>query len=92
MTNQVLFIQGGGKRVHDEWDDKSVDSLERELGQDCVVHYPRVWRTADGDLVNQASRIGRRVVSLRLLVQLEQAAAEGSRGVHSTLGSHSIAM
>ena len=29
---QVLFIQGGGEGTHDEWDDKLVDSLRRELG------------------------------------------------------------
>jgi hypothetical protein len=31
-TQQILFIQGGGAGVHDEWDDKLVDSLWRELG------------------------------------------------------------
>ena len=43
MTHQLLFIQGGGgTRVHDEWDDKLVDSLKRELGQDYEVRYPRM--------------------------------------------------
>jgi hypothetical protein len=31
-TQQILFIQGGGAGAHDEWDDKLVDSLRRELG------------------------------------------------------------
>jgi predicted alpha/beta hydrolase family esterase len=40
---QVLFIQGGGKGTHDEWDNKLVASLERELGSaDYELHYPRM--------------------------------------------------
>ena len=37
---QVLFIQGGGSGTHDEWDDKLVDSLRRELGDAYDVRYP----------------------------------------------------
>lgn len=47
MTQQVLFVQGGGKRVHDEWDNKLVDNLERELGREYVVRYPRMPHEAD---------------------------------------------
>jgi pimeloyl-ACP methyl ester carboxylesterase len=39
---QVLFIQGGGAGVHDEWDDKLVASLRRELGESYEVRYPRM--------------------------------------------------
>ena len=39
---QVLFIQGGGAGTHDEWDDKLVDSLRRELGDACEIRYPRM--------------------------------------------------
>jgi len=38
----VLFVQGGGAGTHDEWDDKLVASLERELGDEYVVRYPRM--------------------------------------------------
>ena len=41
-TRQVLFIQGGGAGVHDNWDDKLVDSLRRELGDGYEVRYPRM--------------------------------------------------
>ena len=41
MTKQVLFIQGGGKAVHDEWDSKLVNSLARQLGSDYDIRYPR---------------------------------------------------
>lgn len=41
-TQQILFIQGGGAGVHDEWDDKLVDSLRRELGDGPGVRYPRM--------------------------------------------------
>jgi predicted alpha/beta hydrolase family esterase len=47
MTNQVLFIQGGGEGVHDEWDNKLVGSLERELGSDYEIRYPRMPNEAD---------------------------------------------
>src|SRR5688572_24430693 len=47
MTHQVLFIQGGGKDAHDKWDNKLVESLERELGPDYVVRYPRMPDEAD---------------------------------------------
>ena len=53
---QLLFIQGGGAQVHDEWDNKLVESLTRELGPSYEVRYPRMpneddpnyaaWRTA----------------------------------------------
>jgi pimeloyl-ACP methyl ester carboxylesterase len=41
-TRQVLFIQGGGAGTHDEWDDKLLDSLRRELGDGYEVRYPRM--------------------------------------------------
>jgi predicted alpha/beta hydrolase family esterase len=47
MTNQVLFIQGGGEGVHDEWDSKLVGSLERELGAVYEIRYPRMPNEAD---------------------------------------------
>lgn len=40
MIRQVLFVQGGGERVHDEWDIKLVESLRRELGSRYTVRYP----------------------------------------------------
>jgi len=41
-NRQVLFIQGGGHGAHDEWDDKLVDSLQREIGEEFDVRYPRM--------------------------------------------------
>ena len=42
MVRQVLFIQGAGAGTHDDWDDKLVASLRRELGEDYAVRYPRM--------------------------------------------------
>lgn len=39
---EVLFIQGGGERVHDEWDNKLVASLQNALGADYHIRYPRM--------------------------------------------------
>ena len=47
MPHQVLFISGRGQRHHDEWDNRLVDSLRRELGPDYEVHYPRMPNEAD---------------------------------------------
>jgi predicted alpha/beta hydrolase family esterase len=41
-VRQVLFVQGGGEGTYDEWDDKLVDSLRRELGDGFEVRYPRM--------------------------------------------------
>src|SRR6185436_6267424 len=42
MARQVLFVQGGGAGTHDEWDNKLVDSLSRELGAGYDILYPRM--------------------------------------------------
>ena len=48
MPRQVLFIQGGGADgTHDEWDNKLAESLERELGPDYEIRYPRMPNEAD---------------------------------------------
>jgi len=47
MTKLVLFIQGGGAGTHDEWDNKLVDSLRRELGSGYEVRYPHMPNEAD---------------------------------------------
>jgi hypothetical protein len=43
----VLFIQGGGEDTHDEWDNKLIERLERELGPDYQICYPRMPKEAD---------------------------------------------
>ena len=47
MRRQVLFIQGGGAGAHDEWDNKLVNHLERELGTGYEIRYPRMPNEAD---------------------------------------------
>ena len=42
VKRQLLFIQGGGAGAHDEWDNKLVESLRRELGPDYEIRYPRM--------------------------------------------------
>ena len=44
---QILFVQGGGEDVHDQWDNKLVESLRRELGPGYEVRYPRMPDEAD---------------------------------------------
>ena len=53
MTRQVLFVQGGGAEgTHDKWDNKLVASLERELGPDYEVRYPRMPNEAHPNYAN----------------------------------------
>jgi pimeloyl-ACP methyl ester carboxylesterase len=40
--HKVLFIQGGGDGTHDDWDDKLVAGLRRELGDGYEIRYPRM--------------------------------------------------
>jgi predicted alpha/beta hydrolase family esterase len=47
MTHQVLSIQGGGEDAHDKWDNRIVESLERDLGPEYAVRYPRMPHEAD---------------------------------------------
>lgn len=44
---QVLFIQGAGEAVHDQWDAKLADSLKGRLGDGYDVLYPRMPDEAD---------------------------------------------
>jgi predicted alpha/beta hydrolase family esterase len=47
VKRQLLFVQGGGAGTHDEWDDKLVESLERELGPEYEIRYPHMPDEAD---------------------------------------------
>ena len=50
MNRQLLFVQGGGANVHDEWDDKLVASLTAALGEGYEVRYPRIPDEDDPEL------------------------------------------
>jgi predicted alpha/beta hydrolase family esterase len=47
VKGQLLFIQGGGRGTHDDWDDKLVASLRQRLGPSYEVRYPRMPNEAD---------------------------------------------
>lgn len=61
---QVLFIQGGGKDVHDAWDRKLVDSLTRELGSGVDVRYPRMPNEDDPSLASWRPAIAKELEAL----------------------------
>ena len=64
MTVQVLFVQGGGANVHDGWDSKLVESLERGLGPDYRVRYPRMPKEEDPRYATWKSALLREMDSL----------------------------
>jgi pimeloyl-ACP methyl ester carboxylesterase len=61
---QVLFIQGGGAGAHDEWDDKLVESLRRELGGGYEVRYPRMPDEGDPGYARWSAAIRREMADL----------------------------
>jgi pimeloyl-ACP methyl ester carboxylesterase len=61
---QVLFVQGGGAGAHDEWDDKLVDSLRRELGDGHEVRYPRMPDEDDPNCPRWSAAIRRELSAL----------------------------
>ena len=64
-NRQVLFVQGGGPSVHDEWDSKLVDSLARGLGPNYEVRYPRMPNEHDPSYARWKPAIEREVSALR---------------------------
>ena len=42
MPRTVLFVQGAGRGVHEDWDAKLVANLERALGPGFTLRYPRM--------------------------------------------------
>jgi len=62
---QLLFVQGGGKGTHDEWDDKLVESLRRELGQDYEIRYPRMPNEEDPSYPPWKTTLEREIETLR---------------------------
>ena len=61
MTIQVLFVQGGGKGAHDEWDNKLVESLEHELGGDYAVRYPQMPHEAEPKYADWSAALQRQL-------------------------------
>jgi predicted alpha/beta hydrolase family esterase len=47
MVRQILFVQGAGEQVHEKWDAKLVESLQRELGPRYEIRYPLMPNEAD---------------------------------------------
>ena len=64
MTKQVLFIQGGGAGVHDEWDDKLVASLAEGLGPGYDIRYPRMPNEADPAYAAWRAALEREIATL----------------------------
>ncbi len=63
-SRQIVFIQGGGAGAHDEWDDKLVDSLRRELGVGHEVRYPRMPDEDDPSYAKWGAAIRREMAGL----------------------------
>jgi pimeloyl-ACP methyl ester carboxylesterase len=84
-TRQVLFIQGGGAGTHDEWDDKLVDSLRRELGNGFEVGYPRMPAEDDPSDATWGPAI------LQQIASLDEGAIVVGHSVGATILVHALA-
>ena len=84
-TRQILFIQGGGKGVHDEWDNKLFDDLSRELGDGHEVHYPRMPAEDDPSYARWSAAIRREMAGLN------DGAVVAGHSVGGTIMIHAIA-
>jgi predicted alpha/beta hydrolase family esterase len=86
MTTQLLFVQGGGgENVHDAWDNKLVESLERDLGPDYEIRYPRMPDEDD-------PKFARWKVALRKeLDKLDDRAVLVGHSIGATILVHSLA-
>lgn len=47
MVRPLLFIQGGGEGVHEQWDNKLVASLHKALGEGYAISYPQMPQEAE---------------------------------------------
>ncbi|MEU7848550.1 alpha/beta fold hydrolase [Micromonospora parva] len=63
-VGQILVIQGAGAGVHDEWDNRLVDSLRRELGDGYEVRYPRMPDEDDPSYATWSAAIRRELGAL----------------------------
>jgi predicted alpha/beta hydrolase family esterase len=84
-TQQTLFIQGGGAGAHDAWDDKLVDSLRRELGDEHEVRYPRMPDEGDPSYARWSPAIRRE------MADLEEGAVVVGHSVGGTILIHALA-
>lgn len=64
MKHQLLFIQGGGAGVHDQWDNKLVESLRRQLGPSYEIRYPQMPNEDDPTYAVWKSAIERELAAL----------------------------
>jgi len=65
LKRQLLFVQGGGKGAHDEWDDKLVASLRQELGEGWDILYPQMPREDDPSYTSWKTALEREFATLR---------------------------
>ena len=84
-TQQILFIQGGGAGAHDEWDEKLVDSLRRELGAEHEVRYPRMPEEGDPSYARWSPVIRNEIADL------EEGAVVAGHSVGGTILIHALA-
>ena len=64
VRRQGLFVQGGGAGAPDDWDDKLVESLERALGPDYEIRYPRMPNEDDPRYAAWKATLEREIATL----------------------------
>jgi predicted alpha/beta hydrolase family esterase len=91
---QLLFVQGGGAGTHDQWDNRLVESLRRELDPTFDIRYPRMpnedepnyaaWKDAIetelATLDDEAILVGHSIGATILINVLVERASKGTFG------------
>ncbi len=81
----MLFIQGGGRGAHDEWDDKLVGDLGRQLGDGHEIRYPRMPAEDDPSYARWSAAIRHEIAALN------DGAVVAGHSVGGTIMIHAIA-
>ena len=61
---QILFVQGAGKDVHEQWDNKLVEDLRRQLGRGYEVRYPFMPNEADPHFASWRASLENQIAAL----------------------------
>ncbi|MEP6827190.1 MAG: alpha/beta hydrolase [Aestuariivirga sp.] len=85
MARQLLFIQGGGKNVHDQWDKKLVESLIAKLGPKYDIRYPRMPNEDDPHFFRWKETL------LSEIAKLDDEALLVAHSIGATILVHSLA-
>lgn len=64
MSRQVVFVQGAGPQVHDDWDEKLAASLRAATTSEVELRYPRMPDEAEPHYASWATALEQEIAEL----------------------------